>query len=75
MARSLDWKPWEYNERYRAPVHSCGRCALRASYFTDQKLDEDEDSSASAALRRGDIGQYLTSSFDWRRANSVYGEF
>ena len=43
------WGPWEYSERYRAPVHGCGRCALLASCFTDQKLDQDPDSSAVSA--------------------------
>ena len=46
------WEPWEYSERYRAPLHACSRCGLRASYFTDQKLDQDEDSSAAAAKVR-----------------------
>ena len=46
-----DWEPWEYSERYRAPVHGCARCALRASYFTDQKLDQDQDSSDASAAK------------------------
>ena len=43
------WGIWEYSERYRAPLHSCGRCGLSASYFADQNIDQDE-----ASLTNGD---------------------
>lgn len=41
------WGPWKYSERYRAPLHSCGRCGLSASYFADQEIDLNEDSSTN----------------------------
>ena len=46
-----DWEPWEYSERYRAPVHGCSRCGLRAAYFTDQRLDQDGRSSDASATK------------------------
>ncbi len=45
------WDSWEYSERYRAPVHRCGRCGLRAAYFADQKIDQEEVSSTSQTSR------------------------
>ena len=41
------WGVWEYSERYRAPLHNCGRCGLSASYFADQKVDQDPVSSTN----------------------------
>jgi hypothetical protein len=41
------WGVWEYSERYRAPLHSCGRCGLSACYFADQHIDQDEVSSTN----------------------------
>lgn len=34
-----DWGEWKYDERYRAPVHACIRCALSASYFPEQTVE------------------------------------
>jgi hypothetical protein len=38
------WGVWEYSERYRAPLRSCQRCGLRASYFADQAAQQEEPS-------------------------------
>ena len=39
------WGVWEYSERNRAPLRSCNRCGLRASYFADQAAQQGESSA------------------------------
>ncbi len=38
-----DWQAWYYSERYRAPIHQCGRCNLIQSYFPAQQIDQRAD--------------------------------
>jgi hypothetical protein len=54
------WGFWEYSERYRAPLHSCSRCGISASYFADQKVDEDELSSTNGDGARKELQELLT---------------
>jgi hypothetical protein len=55
-----EWGYWEYSERYRAPLHSCRRCELRASYFTDQKVDQDELSSTNGDASRKELYELMS---------------
>jgi hypothetical protein len=54
------WGSWDYSERYRAPLHSCGRCGLRASYFADQKIDQNEVSSTNGEAARAQLEGLLS---------------
>lgn len=54
------WRFWEYSERYRAPVHSCGRCGLSVSYFADQKIDQDEVSSTNGDGARKELDELIS---------------
>jgi hypothetical protein len=53
------WSPWDYSEHYRAPLRSCSRCGLRASYFADQTIDEEDESSAARNPAMADIGELI----------------
>jgi hypothetical protein len=54
------WGSWEYSERYRAPLHSCGRCGLIASYFADQNIDQDEVSSTNGDRARKELEELIS---------------
>ncbi len=54
------WGIWEYSERYRAPLHSCGRCGLSASYFADQNIDQDEASSTNGDGARKELEELIS---------------
>ena len=53
------WGIWEYSERYRAPVHACGRCGLSASYFADQQIDQ-HVSSTNTNVRRKELRELIS---------------
>ena len=55
-----EWGIWEYSERYHAPLHSCGRCGLSASYFADQNIDQDEVSSANGDGARKELEELIS---------------
>jgi Pyruvate/2-oxoacid:ferredoxin oxidoreductase delta subunit len=44
------WGEWRYEERYRAPLHACVRCAILASYFPEQSVEPVLDHGAESAL-------------------------
>ena len=54
------WGIWEYSERYRAPLRSCGRCGLSASYFADQKIDQDDVSSTNGDASRKELSDLIS---------------
>jgi hypothetical protein len=54
------WGSWEYSERYRAPLHSCGRCGLLAAYYADQKIDRNEVSSMKGKATRTEIEELIS---------------
>ena len=54
------WGFWEYSERYRAPLRSCRRCGLSASYFADQKIDQDDVSSTNGDASRKERSELIS---------------